>query len=313
MYYFKNFLEELADNTKIDFNLLNEGKALIFCGLKSNSIEKSSIEVSLGNNRGLIEVEKSMESCLPIIKCYIEDKYKDIFYLREQFFGDVLQGNKVPLDKFRKSLPMVETGCTLFIVSIEGSKYETLNTLKNAYEGSNIISMIYGEEIIIIGVFDNRECEGKKIVTLLSNKLNCRCYVSYGEVAYSVEDIKIAYEEGKEAMDLGKRIGGKGNVYNYSDMFLERAICNISNKVKTQFYNEFKDKFNNFDDEMLNTIEEFINCDLNISEAAKSLYIHRNTLIYRLDKIPKDTGYDIRNFRQAATFTIAFLIWKELK
>ena len=64
---------------------------------------------------------------------------------------------------------------------------------------------------------------------------------------------------------------------------------------------------------MLNTIEEFISCDLNISEAAKNLYIHRNTLIYRLDKIAKDTGYDIRNFRQAATFTIAFLIWKELK
>ena len=79
MYYFKNFLEELADNTKIDFNLWNEGKALVFCRLKSSSVEKSLTEVSLGNNRGILEVEKSMEACLPIIKCYIEDKYKDIF------------------------------------------------------------------------------------------------------------------------------------------------------------------------------------------------------------------------------------------
>lgn len=81
--------------------------------------------------------------------------------------------------------------------------------------------------------------------------------------------------------------------------------------MSKQIFDKFKDKFNSFDNEMIITIEEFINCDLNISDAARKLYIHRNTLIYRLDKINKETGFDIRNFREAAVFIIAFLIWKE--
>jgi len=70
---------------------------------------------------------------------------------------------------------------------------------------------------------------------------------------------------------------------------------------------------NDFDSEMINTIEEFVNCGLNISNAAKKLYVHRNTLIYRLDKIYKETNFDIRNFKDATVFAIAFLIWKENK
>lgn len=66
-----------------------------------------------------------------------------------------------------------------------------------------------------------------------------------------------------------------------------------------------------FDNEIVNTIEQFFNNDLNISETAKNLYVHRNTLIYRLDKISRETGYDIRNFKEAALFLITFLIWKE--
>ncbi len=313
MYYFKNFLEELSKNTGVEFNLMDECNTTIFHGLPQGTEEKQCIKVRLGNGCGTLEVAKDFQKCLPVIKCYVEDKYRDLFYLREQFFGDVLQGNKVPLDKCERNLPMVENGCNLIIISVEGSKYEALSILKNIYEDNQVISMIYGDDIVLIGGFDDIDKQCEDIISLLCGKLHCRCYASYGEMAHNLEDVKIAYEEAKEAMNLGKRLGGKDNIYNYCNMFFERAICSISNKVKSEYYNEFKDKFSNFDDEMLNTIEEFICCNLNISEAAKNLYIHRNTLIYRLDKIAKDTGYDIRNFREAATFTIAFLIWKELK
>nr|WP_241393066.1 helix-turn-helix domain-containing protein [Clostridium tetanomorphum] len=74
----------------------------------------------------------------------------------------------------------------------------------------------------------------------------------------------------------------------------------------------FSYKFDHFDGEIITTIEEFIKSDLNISDAAKKLFIHRNTLIYRLDKIYKETGFDIRNFKEASVFIIAFLVWKEI-
>ena len=66
-----------------------------------------------------------------------------------------------------------------------------------------------------------------------------------------------------------------------------------------------------FDNEMIRTIEVFFRCGLNLSDAAKELYIHRNTLIYRLDKIEKYTAYDIRNFNNAVLFKVVFFIWKE--
>ena len=65
------------------------------------------------------------------------------------------------------------------------------------------------------------------------------------------------------------------------------------------------------DDDMIKTIEIFFKLDLNLSEASKELYVHRNTLIYRLDKIQKYTGYDIRKFNDAALFKIAFFIWRQ--
>ncbi|HCW05292.1 MAG TPA: hypothetical protein DGK91_12705 [Clostridium sp.] len=94
-------------------------------------------------------------------------------------------------------------------------------------------------------------------------------------------------------------------------MILEKIVYNISSEMKKELGDSFSDKFTAFDSEVINTIEEFVNSGLNISDASRRLYIHRNTLIYRLDKIYKDTGYDIRNFKQATVFYMAFLIWKE--
>ena len=62
---------------------------------------------------------------------------------------------------------------------------------------------------------------------------------------------------------------------------------------------------------MIKTIEVFFKLDLNLSEASKELYVHRNTLIYRLDKIQKYTNYDIRKFNDAVLFKIAFFLWKQ--
>jgi DNA-binding PucR family transcriptional regulator len=90
-------------------------------------------------------------------------------------------------------------------------------------------------------------------------------------------------------------------------------VYSLDPKFKNEFLDSFKSKFNTFDSEIIFTIEEFVDCGLNISDAAKKLYIHRNTLIYRLDKIKKETGFDIRNFKEATVFIIGFLIWKESK
>jgi DNA-binding PucR family transcriptional regulator len=119
------------------------------------------------------------------------------------------------------------------------------------------------------------------------------------------------YNDAAECMALGKKFGIKDKIFSSSGMLFEKIVYNVSDRVKEELNTKFADKFNLFDSEMINTIEEFVNCGLNISDAARKLYIHRNTLIYRLDKIYKDTGFDIRNFKEATVFIIAFLVWKE--
>ena len=83
--------------------------------------------------------------------------------------------------------------------------------------------------------------------------------------------------------------------------------------MKKDIYEKFKKGISKLDNEMIRTIEVFFKYGLNLSEAAKELYIHRNTLIYRLDKIQKYTNYDIRNFNEAVLLKIILFIWKEKK
>jgi sugar diacid utilization regulator len=123
--------------------------------------------------------------------------------------------------------------------------------------------------------------------------------------------LKTAYEHGKECLLLGEKFGIKDEIYSYNKMIFEKMIYNIHPDVKQELFMSYKHRFSFFDSEVINTIEEFINSGLNVSDAAKKLYVHRNTLIYRLDKIHKETDLDIRNFKDATVFIIAFLIWKE--
>jgi DNA-binding PucR family transcriptional regulator len=141
--------------------------------------------------------------------------------------------------------------------------------------------------------------------------LYCRCCVSYGNKIHDVKNVRKAYEEAKECLLLGKKFDIKQETFSYNKMLFEKIVYNIDDRVKQELKDKFSSKLSLFDSELINTIEEFVDCGLNISDAARKLYVHRNTLIYRLDKIYKETGFDIREFKEATVFIIAFLVWKE--
>ncbi|WP_297993314.1 CdaR family transcriptional regulator [uncultured Clostridium sp.] len=102
-------------------------------------------------------------------------------------------------------------------------------------------------------------------------------------------------------------------IFENSRLSLEELIDSIAEKRKDERVNDFNFALSKLDNEMIRTIEVFFKCGLNLSEAAKELYIHRNTLIYRLDKIQKITSYDIREFNNAMIFKIIFLYNKKKK
>ena len=139
--------------------------------------------------------------------------------------------------------------------------------------------------------------------------------IGIGTVKSSLEKLHESLIEAKKAISIGRLFHPKQLIFNYQKMILERFLSDIPEETALQFYQTL---FNRktaklFSEEMLNTIETFFDNSLNLSEAARKLYIHRNTLVYRLDKIQKTVGLDLRAFDDAVTFKLLMLMGKQRK
>lgn len=314
MYEFNDFLQELGENAGISFKLTGEnGKVIYASNSYVEDCDKIYFPVYLGKNKNVVSICKGNESCVKILKYTIENKYKELYSVKEQYIINLLETSEVDKDKLENEEIFISNKSSLFIVSISGSRYEGINIIEQMYNDENVISIIYKGSIIVIGCFEDPYEHAVSIRDAIISNLFCECTISYGRTINDEYELKEAYKEAKEALVLGKKFSLKEGVLNYNKLLFEKIVYNIDPNLKREFLDKFKEKFNQFDSEMINTIEEFIKSGLNISESARKLYIHRNTLIYRLDKIKKETGFDIRNFKEATVFITAFLVWKEIK
>ena len=117
------------------------------------------------------------------------------------------------------------------------------------------------------------------------------------------------------ALDVGKIFYSDRNIIAYNNLGIGRLIYQLPIPLCRMFIKEIFDgkSPDEFDDETLTTINKFFENNLNVSETSRQLYIHRNTLVYRLDKIEKATGLDLRVFEDAITFKIALMVVKYMK
>ena len=117
------------------------------------------------------------------------------------------------------------------------------------------------------------------------------------------------------ALDVGKIFFGEKDVIAYSSLGIGRLIYQLPIPLCKMFIKEiFENKSpDDFDEETLVTIDKFFENSLNVSETSRQLFIHRNTLVYRLDKIQKNTNLDLRNFEDAIAFKIALMVVKYMK
>lgn len=127
-----------------------------------------------------------------------------------------------------------------------------------------------------------------------------------GTEAEDLRGINRSFEEAVNALVIGMRYQPNGTLFRYSEQKLERIIDLIPAEQREKIVREFYSKSNAdaFDEEMMETISVFFRNGLNITAASKELFIHRNTLNYRLDKIKRDTGLDLRTFRDAIIFRL---------
>ena len=152
----------------------------------------------------------------------------------------------------------------------------------------------------------------KHIYDTLSAEAMTSVYVAIGTVVNDLKNVSASYKEAKMALEVGKIFEENKKIVNYEQLGIGRLIYQLPAPLCKMFINEVLHglSMDQFDEETLTTVNKFIENNLNVSETSRQLYIHRNTLVYRLDKLQKMTGLDLRNFDDAIIFKIMLMVSK---
>ena len=153
-----------------------------------------------------------------------------------------------------------------------------------------------------------------KIVDTVTSEAMVDINLGIGTVASSIKDIAKSYKEARIALEVGKVFDEDKFIMNYDNLGIARLIYQLPTTLCELFLSEVfkKDSIDSLDSETLHTIQKFFENNLNVSETSRKLFVHRNTLVYRLEKIRKLTGLDLREFDHAITFKVALMVKRYL-
>ena len=148
----------------------------------------------------------------------------------------------------------------------------------------------------------------------LAKELDLKVVVGIGTVVNNIRDLARSYKEAQLAIEVGKVFDTERSIINYDNLGIGRLIYQLPTTLCQMFLQEVfkKNPIDALDQETLFTINKFFENNLNVSETARKLFVHRNTLVYRLEKIKKLTDLDLREFDDAITFKVALMVKKYL-
>lgn len=239
---------------------------------------------------------------------------------KNNLMQNILLGNMLVVDMYNKAkkLHIEQAKRLVYVIEIEGRKDTIiLETVKNLFSDRNkdFVTELDEQNIILIKDAEHMENEedaqflAKTIADNLHSEAMMRVRVGFGNVVDKLPDIAKSYQEAKMALEVGSIFYAEDETISYSRLGIGRLIYQIPMSLCEMFIKEiFGDRKLNLDEETLVTIQRFFENNLNISETARQLYIHRNTLVYRLERLQKIIGLDIRTFEDAMTFKIAMMV-----
>ena len=153
-----------------------------------------------------------------------------------------------------------------------------------------------------------------KIANTVTSEAMVNIRLGIGTVASSIKDIAKSYKEARIALEVGKVFDTDKSIVSYDNLGIARLIYQLPTTVSEMFLKEVfkRGSIESLDQETLFTIQKFFENNLNVSETSRKLFVHRNTLVYRLEKIKKLTGLDLREFDHAIIFKVALMVKKYL-
>ena len=252
--------------------------------------------------------------------------YKERFD-KDNFIKNLLLDNLLLVDIYNRAKKLhIETNVKRVVFLIETKNEKDINALETvrslfAGKSKDFITAVDEKNIILVKevkpgeTYEDMEKTANTLLDMLNTEAMTKAHIAFGTIVNEIKEVSRSYKEAKMALDVGKIFYSNKNVVAYSNLGIGRLIYQLPLPLCRMFIKEIFDgkSPDEFDEETLATINKFFENSLNVSETSRQLYIHRNTLVYRLDKLQKSTGLDLRVFEDAITFKIALMVVKYMK
>ena len=254
-------------------------------------------------------------------KIFYEEKHD-----RGTFVKNIIMDNILPGDIYIRAKELqfaTDAPRAVFLVRQVGhgdvATVDVLSTLFTDKLQDFVLSINETDIAVIKQIEPNAEAEDLEKIALqieetLKNELFVKTVIGIGTVAEHLRSLADAYKEAQTAIEVGKVFDDEKSIINYESLGIGRLIYQLPTTLCDIFLSEVfkKNSIDSLDQETLFTINEFFENDLNVSETSRKLFVHRNTLVYRLEKINKQIGLDLRKFDHAIVFKVAMMVRKYL-
>ncbi|MBR2765043.1 MAG: helix-turn-helix domain-containing protein [Blautia sp.] len=252
--------------------------------------------------------------------------YKERFD-KDSFIKNLLLDNLLLVDIYNRAKKLhIDADIRRVVMILELAQereHSSIESIRALFGGKSKDFITAVDEKSIIIVKELEDGEGYEVMDALAHTVlenltfdeGSGVHIAYGTIVNELKEVSRSYKEARMALDVGKIFFPERDAIAYSSLGIGRLIYQLPIPLCKMFIKEiFSGKSpDDFDEETLVTIDKFFENSLNVSETSRQLYIHRNTLVYRLDKLQKSTGLDLRVFEDAITFKIALMVVRYMK
>ncbi len=274
-----------------------------------------------GNNDSVYMVGKIAVAQIKTLIPAYKEKYD-----RNNFFQNLLMDNMLLVDVYNNAKKLhidVDTKRIVLVVENKNNDNTVTELLKNMFNShsGDFVTCIDESNVIVIKSLSENDNPAsvaqiaQSIVDNVNSEAMVNVRVGYGSVVSEIKDVSKSYKEAMMAVEVGKIFYAERKVNSYSSLGIGRLIYQLPPNLCQIFIEEiFKDNDpSSFDEEIVTTVYKFFENSLNVSETSRQLFIHRNTLVYRVEKLKALTGLDVRVFDDALTFMIAMMVYNYLR
>lgn len=308
MYGLKSSFKKISEKIQVPFKLSEKNGVVLADFLKGDNSKVISSIIKIPTEELLLETYENYSNCISLLKCFLEQELNNAVKSKEEIILGILKGKEFLDDSLKEVIKYKPF--KLILLYLEEKQSKVLDFTKSKYEKEENIIVTQDKYILIISKNDISDEKINDLFESISKNIKEKVYVTYCKIN-EYKELKERFEYLKDNIEICLKYNLASKVYSENSLLLEKMVNNTKHEEVIRVYKQYNDLFSKLDNDLIKTIEVFLGEGLKVTESADKLYIHRNTLFYRIDKIKKIINYDISNFNEALEFEILFLLWKE--